>query len=164
MMKDLLPDICDHFANEIKVLPPIFRNFGAKKTFFGEVVTLKAFEDNSKVRELVAQDGYGKVIVVDSSGSLQRAMLGDRLAEKAANNGWQGIIIHGCLRDVNALSHIDLGIQAIAPHPLKTEKKGLGDINIPINIGGVDIHAGYFIYADDNGILVSKGRLDIETI
>lgn len=160
-MLDLLPEICDQHANDIKILSPAFRTFGGKSTFYGEVVTLKAFEDNSKVRELVAQSGAGKVIIVDAGGSLQCAMLGDILAEKAAANGWQGIIINGCVRDVNALSQINLGVQALAAHPLKTDKRGVGDINVPVNIGGVDIKSGDFVYADGNGVVVSEQQLDL---
>ncbi|WP_435274992.1 putative 4-hydroxy-4-methyl-2-oxoglutarate aldolase [Psychrobium sp. nBUS_13] len=163
-MLDLLPEICDRYDNRISVLQPMFQSFGAKTAFWGEVITLKAFEDNSKVRELAAQDGTGKVLVVDSGGSKNRAMLGDMLAEKAASNGWQGIIINGCVRDVNALSTIELGIHAIAAHPLKTDKRGLGDINVPLHIGGVEIVAGDFIYADNNGVVVSKTPLDLAAL
>ena len=163
-MLDLLPEICDKYSDEISVLQPMFQSFGAKDTFWGEIVTLKAFEDNSKVRELAAQDGTGKVLVVDSGGSKNRAMLGDLLAARAANNGWQGVIIHGCVRDVNALARIELGIQALVAHPLKTDKRGLGDINVPVRIGGVEIVAGDFIYADKNGVLVSKTPLDLAAL
>jgi len=160
-MLDLLPEICDHYANDIKVLPSMFRNFGGKTTFFGEVVTVKAFEDNSKVRELLSQHGAGKVIVVDAGGSLNRAMLGDMLAKNAVANGWQGIIINGCVRDVNGLSTINLGIQALAAHPLKTEKRGFGDVNVSISIGGVTINQGDYIYADGNGVIVSNKQIDL---
>lgn len=163
-MLDLLPEICDKYSDEICVLQPIFQSFGAKETFWGEIITLKVFEDNSKVRELAALDGTGKVLVVDSDGSKNRAMLGDLLATKAAINGWQGIIINGCVRDVNALSTIELGIKALDAHPLKTDKRGLGDINVPLHIGGVEIVAGAFIYADNNGVVVSKTPLDLAAL
>ena len=163
-MRDLLPAICDVYSNSIRILRPVFKSYGANTTFSGEVITLKAFEDNSKVRELAAQDGTGKVLVVDSDGSKNRAMLGDLLATKAASNGWQGIIINGCVRDVNALSTIELGIKALGAHPLKTDKRGLGDINVPLHIGGVEIVAGAFIYADNNGVLVSKTPLDLAAL
>jgi regulator of ribonuclease activity A len=163
-MQDLLPEICDQFADTVRILPPMFKNYGGKATFYGEVVTVKAFEDNSKIRELVSQHGAGKVIVVDGGGSLRHAMLGDMLAEKAAANEWQGIIINGCVRDVNAMAKIDLGVQALAAHPLKTEKRGLGDINIAITIGGVLIEAGQYIYADVNGVLISDEELDLKAL
>jgi len=163
-MQDLLPEICDQFADKVRILPAMFTSFGGKATFYGEVVTVKAFEDNSKIRELVADNGEGKVIVVDGGGSLRHAMLGDMLADKAAANQWQGIIINGCVRDVNAMAKIDLGVQALAAHPLKTEKRGLGDVNVTITIGGVVIEAGQYVYADANGILISDKKLDLKAL
>ncbi len=160
-MQDLLPEICDQYPDKISILQPILRNFTERQTFFGEIVTLKAFEDNSKLRELVTQSGVGKVLVVDGGGSLRHAMLGDMLAEKAAANGWAGIIIHGCIRDVNAMSTIKLGVQALGVHPLKTEKRGLGDVNVPINFGGISFLPGHYVYADNNGVLVTKAALDL---
>jgi len=137
----------------------MFMNFGGKERFYGEVVTIKAFEDNSLVREQVALDGTGKVLVVDGGGSLRCAMLGDLLAEKAAKNGWQGIVIYGCIRDVNAIGEIDLGVQSLATHPMKTDKRGLGDLNVPVTFAGTTIKPGDYLYADNNGVLVSDKEL-----
>ena len=158
-MLDLLPELCDQYPDDVRVLEPMFMNFGGKERFYGEVVTIKAFEDNSLVREQVALNGTGKVLVVDGGGSLRRAMLGDMLAEKAAKNGWQGIVIYGCIRDVNAIGEIDLGVQSLATHPMKTDKRGLGDLNVPLTFGGTTIKPGDYIYADNNGVLVSDKEL-----
>ena len=158
-MLDLLPELCDQYPDDVRVLEPMFMNFGGKERFYGEVVTIKAFEDNSLVREQVALNGTGKVLVVDGGGSLRRAMLGDMLAEKAAKNGWQGIVIYGCIRDVNAIGEIDLGVQSLATHPMKTDKRGLGDLNVPVTFGGTTIKPGDYLYADNNGVLVSDKEL-----
>ena len=158
-MLDLLPELCDQYPDDVRVLEPMFMNFGGKERFYGEVVTIKAFEDNSLVREQVALDGTGKVLVVDGGASLRRAMLGDMLAEKAAKNGWQGIVIYGCIRDVNAIGEIDLGVQSLATHPMKTDKRGLGDLNVPVTFGGTTIKPGDYLYADNNGVLVSDKEL-----
>jgi regulator of ribonuclease activity A len=158
-MQDLLPELCDQFEDLVQVVEPIFKCFGAKQRFSGEIVTLKCHEDNSKVRDLVSQDGTGKVLVVDGGGSLKRALLGDMLAEKAAANGWEGMVIYGCIRDVNAIATINLGVQALAAHPMKTEKRGLGDVNQEVCFGGVTFIPGHFIYADNNGVLVAPHAL-----
>lgn len=160
-MQDLLPDLCDQFPELVQVVEPMFANFGGRETFGGEIVTIKAFEDNSLVREQVAEPGKGKVLVVDGGGSLRRAMLGDMLAEKAAGNGWEGIIIYGCIRDVNAIGETDLGVQALATHPMKTDKRGLGDLNVPVTFGGVTFRPGDYVYADNNGVLVSPEPLSL---
>ncbi|TCK08946.1 ribonuclease E activity regulator RraA [Marinobacterium mangrovicola] len=160
-MEDLLPELCDQFPDLVRVVEPMFANFGGRENFGGEIVTIKAFEDNSLVREQVAQPGAGKVLVVDGGASMRRAMLGDMLAEKAASNGWEGIIIYGCIRDVNAIGETDIGVQALGTIPLKTEKKGVGELNIPVTFGGVTFTPGEYVYADNNGVLVSAQKLEL---
>lgn len=157
-MQYVTPDLCDAYP-DVLVVDPIFSNFGARDSFGGQIVTVKCFEDNSKVKELVDQDGTGKVMVVDGGGSLRRALLGDMLAEKAAKNGWEGIIVYGCVRDVDVLVQTELGIQALASHPMKTDKRGLGDVNVPVTFCGVTFKPGDYIYADNNGIIVSPDAL-----
>ncbi|RDE24757.1 putative 4-hydroxy-4-methyl-2-oxoglutarate aldolase [Motiliproteus coralliicola] len=159
---DLLPDLCDQYPELVKVVEPMFGNFGGREVFGGEMVTIKAYEDNSLVREQVAQPGQGKVLVVDGGGSMRRAMLGDMLAEKAADNGWEGIVIYGCIRDVDAIGETDLGVAALGTHPMKTEKRGLGDLNVELCFGGVTFRPGEYLYADNNGVLVSAEPLEVK--
>lgn len=162
-MQDLLPDLCDQFPDLVQVVEPLFANFGGREQFGGEIVTLKAFEDNSLVREQVALPGKGKVLVIDGGGSMRRAMLGDMLAEQAARNGWEGILINGCIRDVNAIGETDLGVAALGVHPMKTDKRGLGDLNLEVTFGGVTFRPGHYLYADNNGVLVSPQSLSLES-
>lgn len=157
-----VPDICDDFHEELRVLDPLFRDFGAKRRFSGEIVTVKCFEDNSLVRDLVGTEGNGRVIVVDGGGSLRRALLGDLLAAKAAKNGWQGLLINGCVRDVEILETIDLGIKALRAHPVKTDKRGEGQLNVPVEIAGVRIVPGRYLYADANGVAVAYRDLEVD--
>tara|TARA_R110002094_G_scaffold220036_1_gene192382 strand:- start:3758 stop:4186 length:429 start_codon:yes stop_codon:yes gene_type:complete len=140
----------------------MFGNFGGREVFFGEIVTLKAFEDNSLVREQVALPGKGKVLVIDGGGSMRRAMLGDMLAEQAAKNGWEGMLINGCIRDVNAIGETDLGVAALGTHPMKTDKRGLGDLNVAVTFGGVTFRPGHYLYADNNGVLISPQPLALD--
>src|SRR5690554_2565188 len=157
-MHYVTPDLCDAYP-DVAVVEPMFSNFGGHDSFGGEIVTVKCFEDNSVVKELVEEDGTGKVMVVDGGGSMRRALLGDMLAEKAANNGWEGIIVYGCVRDVDVLIQTALGIQALASHPMKTEKRGIGDRNVPVTFGGVTFRPGEYVYADNNGVIVSPVAL-----
>ena len=161
-MEDLLPELCDRYPDDVRILEPMLGNFGGRERFFGQIVTIKAFEDNSLVREQVAQPGDGRVLVVDGGGSMRRAMLGDMLAEKASKNGWAGIIIYGCIRDVNAIADLDIGVQALGAHPLKTDKRGVGELNVPVRFGGVDFVPGEYCYADNNGVLVSHKPLETD--
>lgn len=158
-MTDILtPDLCDDHP-EVQVVEPMFGNFGGKEAFGGEIVTVKCFEDNSVVKEQVATQGKGRVMVVDGGGSMRAALLGDMLAEQAAENGWEGLVIYGCIRDVDVIGETNLGVQALGTHPRKTEKRGLGDLNVPVTFGGVSFQPGHFIYADNNGVIVSAKAL-----
>ncbi|MEP5764407.1 MAG: ribonuclease E activity regulator RraA [Halieaceae bacterium] len=153
------PDIADEFPAEVQAMELDFRNFGGIKQFCGEVVTIKCHEDNSLVREMVGTAGLGRIIVVDGGGSRRHALLGDMLAEKASANGWSGLIINGVIRDVDQIATIALGVQALGTVPLKTEKHGVGQQDIPLRVGGVFIHPGDYIYADNNGVLLAHKKL-----
>jgi len=152
------PDLCDE-APEVNAVELQFFNLGQVKQFAGPAVTIKCHEDNSLVKACVDEPGQGRVIVVDGGGSRRRALLGDMLAEKAANNGWAGLVINGVIRDVDEIGKIALGVQALGTCPVKTEKLGVGQRDIDIHIGGVDIAPGDFVYADNNGVIVSKRQL-----
>jgi len=160
-MHYLTPDLCDAYPEHVQVLEPMFSNFGGRDSFGGEIVTIKCHEDNSLVKAQVETDGKGKVLVVDGGGSLRRALLGDLLAEKAAHNGWEGLLIYGCIRDVDMIAQTDLGVQALATHPMKTDKRGIGDLNVPVTFAGVTLHPGHYLYADNNGVIVSPVPLSM---
>lgn len=153
------PDLCDAHADAVHVADPVFTVYGGRDFFGGRIATVRCFEDNSKVRDQLAQAGHGRVLVVDGGGSLRRALLGDQLAAQAVANGWQGVVVNGCVRDVQALAALDLGVQALASHPQKTEKRGVGAIDVSIAFAGLVFEPGSWLYADANGLIVSARRL-----
>jgi len=153
------PDLCDQFPDDVQVLAPMFNSYGGIANFGGEIVTVKCFEDNSLVKEQLGLPGTGKVLVVDGGGSLRKALLGDMIAASAVKNGWAGVIIYGCIRDVDAINEMQLGVQALNTVPLKTEKRGIGDLNIPVTFGGATFKPGEFVYADRNGVIVANKAL-----
>ncbi|MCL1114749.1 MULTISPECIES: putative 4-hydroxy-4-methyl-2-oxoglutarate aldolase [Shewanella] len=163
-MQDLLPDLFDNYPNDLTLLSAPWRTYGAKPLFYGEIVTVKCFEDNSMVKSELAKKGHGKVLVVDGGGSTRRALLGDMIALNAVENGWEGIIIYGCVRDAGTISTLDIGVQALGTNPIKTDKKGLGEVNVSIEIAGVSLTPGMMIYADLNGIAVSQKALDMSVL
>lgn len=157
-------DLCD--ANEDKladgrltVLPPVFHSFGKRTAFAGPAFTLKVFEDNVLVRTTLETPGAGRVLVVDGGASLRCALVGGNLAVLAEKNGWVGIIVNGCIRDSVELNACDIGVRALAIHPQRSIRKGLGESDIRVSIAGVAVNPGYWIYADEDGILVSHAAL-----
>ena len=153
------PDLCDEFEAElgksVRVVAPMFQRYGGRASFSGQIVTLKIFEDNSLVREAFAESGTGKILIIDGGGSLRCALVGDQLAMLARKNGWEGVVVYGCIRDSGDIAGIDIGIRALNTHPQKSIKKGAGDRDIAITFGGVTFHPGEYIYVDEDGILVS---------
>ncbi|NQY87590.1 MAG: putative 4-hydroxy-4-methyl-2-oxoglutarate aldolase [Colwellia sp.] len=158
-MLDLLPDLFDDYSGQLQLAQPLFTDYGGNTIFSGEIVTVSCFNDNSKVKELVATNGTGKVMVVDGKASLTRALLGDMLAKQAVSNGWQAIVINGCIRDAGTIATLPLAVKALGCNPIKTEKLGLGEINQPISFAGLDFTAGQFIYGDANGLAISEKKL-----
>jgi regulator of ribonuclease activity A len=158
-MLDLLPDLFDEHAHQLSLASPIFSDYGGKNIFYGEIVTVQCFNDNSKVKELVAQNGVGKVMVVDGKASMTRALLGDMLAEQAVKNGWQAIVINGCIRDAGTIAILPIGVKALACCPIKTEKLGRGTIDTSVSFADLTFNPGQYIYGDSNGLAVSKALL-----
>ncbi|HEX7804166.1 MAG TPA: ribonuclease E activity regulator RraA [Pseudoxanthomonas sp.] len=154
------PDLCDNHP-EVAVADPVFRDYGGNPAFCGRIVTIDCFEDNSRVRDLVATDGRGKVLVVQGGGSLRRSLLGDMLAERAVANGWSGLLINGCVRDVEALAKLPLGVKALAAFPVKTEKRGAGEVDVAVTFAGVTFLPGQWLYADGNGVIVANEELPV---
>lgn len=148
-------DLCDQQA-DLLVAEPIFSDFGGVNAFHGRIATLKVFEDNALVRTLLEEAGEGRVLVIDGGGSKRCALVGGNLATLAATNGWRGVIVNGCIRDVGELRATPLGVKALAPHPRKSEK-GLhtGHRDITVHFAGIWFKAGHWLYADDDGIVVS---------
>jgi regulator of ribonuclease activity A len=152
-------DLCDAHSAEVQIAEPIFSHFGGVASFFGPASTIKCFEDNSRVKEAVGEKGNGRVLVVDGGGSLRCALVGDLLAKQALDNGWAGIVVHGCIRDSAELATFELGVLAVASYPLRSEKKGEGQRDVSVQIPGALVKPGNWIYADEDGLLVATRKL-----
>ena len=149
-------DLCDLHKNDssgaFRVLPPGFRDFGGQIKFAGPVATVKCFEDNSLVKAALDEPGQQRVLVVDGGGSLRRALVGGNLGAAGARNGWAGVVVYGCVRDVGELAVCDLGIRALAAMPLPTEKRNAGQRDVAVQIDGVWVRPGDWLYADADGM------------
>lgn len=158
-MNFLTTDLCDAHEDQVRIVEPMFASFGGRPAFHGRIATLKLFEDNSLVRKALESPGDGRVLVIDGGGSLRQALVGDQLAALAVKNDWAGIVVYGCIRDSRAISEMDIGVLAIATHPMKTLKKNTGESDIPITFGGVTFVPGEWLYADEDGVIVSTDAI-----
>lgn len=152
-------DLYDEHEEKLQVCDPVFSHYGGNQAFHGPIATLKCYEDNSLVSQLLGEAGSGQVLVVDAGGSLHCAMLGDRLAQKAVDNGWTGILMFGCIRDSVDIGNIPLGVLALATNPRKSVKKGVGEFGLTLNFAGATFTPGEWLYADEDGIVTSADEI-----
>lgn len=154
-----LPDLCDAHPDIVRVAEPVFATYGGRMAFGGPIRTVKCFEDNSLVAERVREPGEGRVLVIDGGGSMRCALVGDNLAALAADNGWAGLVVYGCVRDVDELAAIDVGIQALGSNPLRSIKRGEGQRDLPVDFAGVRFVPDQYVYCDNNGVVVAPVNL-----
>ena len=152
-------DLCDQHSDRLQILEPGLRHFGGREAFHGRIATVKCFEDNSRVRERLETPGEGRVLVVDAGGSPRCAMLGDQLAQLALDNGWAGVLLHGMIRDSAVIAGMPLGVMALGTHPKKSDKQGIGQVEVALRFGGVDFRPGDWLYADRDGVVVAPEPL-----
>jgi regulator of ribonuclease activity A len=153
-------DICDahlkHTVEGLRVLPPVFTDFGSVPRFAGPVSTVQCHEDNSLVKAAVESPGEGRVLVVDGGASLRRALVGGNLAAAAARNGWAGLVVDGCVRDVAELRAAQVGVRALALLPLPTVKRNQGQRDVQVLVQGVPVQPGDWLYADADGMILTR--------
>ena len=152
-------DLCDEFSDQLQIAEPIFKNYGAKTKFGGEIYILKLFEDYGLTKETVNQNGDGKVLVIDGGGSPRCALFGDLLCTAAINNGWKGVLVNGYIRDIGDINEMRLSVKALGTCPVKPPLEGAGRSNVPVRFAGVNFHPGHHVYSDEDGIIVSETAL-----
>ncbi|MCZ6770730.1 MAG: ribonuclease E activity regulator RraA [Proteobacteria bacterium] len=147
-------DICDEFGDELLVCELALNDYPGRNHFHGEVRTFATYEDNKGIRELLAVGGAGKVLVVDGRGSRRRALCGGNIAAQALQHGWEGMIFNGCIRDSHEFADLDFGVKAVGTTAMPPRKDGIGRVGPEIYIGGIAIHPGDYIYADQDAVIV----------
>ncbi len=152
-------DLCDAHGERAQVAEPTFGDFGANTEFYGQISTVKCFEDNSLVRAAFETPGEGRVLIVDGGGSLRCALIGDQIAALAAQNGWAGAIVNGCIRDSAEVASVEVGLKALATHPRRSRKKSEGERDVAVHFADVTFTPGHYVYADEDGVIVSGAPL-----
>jgi regulator of ribonuclease activity A len=155
-------ELCDIYQDMVDVLEPMLCSFGGRASFGGVITTVKCFESNGLIRELVKENGVGRVLLIDGGGSMRRALIDSEIATTAAENEWEGIVCYGCVREVDILEDLDIGIQALAAIPVVADSKDIGETDLPVNFGGVTFLPDDHLYADTTGVILSPDALDIE--
>jgi regulator of ribonuclease activity A len=152
-------DLCDEFGAEVRVAEPLFRDWGGSVAFAGPVETVRVFEDNALVRQVLETHGRGRVLVVDGGGSLRTALVGGNLAALAHRNEWAGLLIHGSVRDSEELRTVPIGVKAMATVPRKSGKRGEGEQGVAVTFAGLTFTRGCHHYADRDGVIIADRDL-----
>lgn len=155
-------ELCDIYLDQVDVVEPMFNSYGGRGSFGGQITTVKCFEDNGVLRSVLEQSGVGRVLLVDGGGSLRRALIDIDIAQLAAENEWEGIVAYGCVRHVDELDELDLGIQALASMPVGADNQSVGEVDVPVNFGGVTFLPEDHLYADNTGVILSPEPLDLD--
>ena len=155
-------ELCDLYAEQVDVVEPIFSSFGGVSNFYGKVTTVKCFESNGLIAEVLEENGEGRVLVIDGGGAVRRGLIDAELAQLAVDNGWEGIIVYGAVRQIQQLENLDIGIHALAPIPVSANESTAGESDVPVNFGGVTFFPEDYIYADLTGIILSQEPLDLD--
>lgn len=151
-------DLCDDHPDEVRIAAPLLRSYGGRHAFTGCATTVRCHEDNALLASALDEPGTGRVLVVDGGGSLQRALVGGKLGAKAAQNGWEGIIVQGAIRDVEELDQLAVGVLALGIAPRRPQKLGGGARDVVVQVAGIVIAPGDWLWADRNG-LIAAARL-----
>ena len=160
-MNETTCDISDKLHPDVQYLEPVYKSYGGKTSFSGRIVTVKCYEDNSLVEEALKSNGKNSILVVDAGGSMNCAMLGDKRAADAIKNEWEGILVHGLIRDSATIKGMKIGILALGVCPLKSIKNGVGDSNLIVNFSGITFTPGEYLYADEDGVIVIKEKASL---
>ena len=158
-MKFTTADLCDEFESLVKIAEPLFQDYGQLKSFYGEIATVKVFEDNVLVRKTLETEGRKRVLVVDGGASKKVALVGDQLAKIAYKNGWAGILVNGCIRDSLEIAKIQIGLKALNTVPKKSIKKGQGEVDVPVEFAGLVFNPKSYLYADQDGVILAEKNL-----
>jgi regulator of ribonuclease activity A len=156
------PDLCDRFGDRVAVAEPLFLNFGGRPAFAGRIETVRVQEDNALVRKILESEGEGRVLVVDGGGSRRCALVGGRLAALAATNGWNGLVVNGCVRDVGEIGRAAVGVKALAACPKPSSKTGTGERGVPVRFAGVTFTPGHLVWGDEDGLVVGEPELSAD--
>lgn len=154
-------DLSDANEGNLQIVSPGLLNFGGRKRFHGEIVTIRSLDDNSRVREQIRTAGDGKVLVIDNHASMRCAMLGDMMAAALIENGWNGVVINGCIRDSVDIGGMDIGVKALSTNPLRSVKEDRGEVNVELSFQGAIFRPGAYLYSDEDGILLSATALEL---
>lgn len=156
-------ELCDLFLDKsdgLQVVAPGLRSFGGRPAYCGPIATIapEAVGGAARLRDVLSDQGHGRVLVVDGHASERWAVLGDQLAALGQRNGWAGIVLNGHVRDVRALATIAIGVHALGSIPARPREFDPANLEQTLHFLRTDFVPGHWLYADEDGVIVCTER------
>lgn len=148
-------DLCDRLGAAAQVCAAPWRSYGGRTAAAGPIATVQADADAGLVRQQLGTPGAGRVLVVDAGGALLHAMLGERLARLGLAQGWAGVLVHGAIRDAQALQALDFAVFALGSVPARAGLQSTGRCGGALHLGGAHLQPGQWIAMDADGVVVA---------
>ncbi|MCD5401548.1 orotidine 5'-phosphate decarboxylase [candidate division NPL-UPA2 bacterium] len=151
LQKVSTPNLSDalHRSGDLRGIRPISQ--GVKMV--GPAVTVRTYPgDWAKPVEAIDQAEEGEVIVIDAGG-VGPAVWGELATHSSRQKRLAGVIIDGAIRDTPEIRQLKFPAFARLIMPTAGEPKGLGEIGVPVRIGGVRISPGDWLVGDDDGLV-----------
>ena len=150
-------DLCDTREDALACRAS-FLSWGRLRTFEGRIRTITCRGEIALIRQVVAQPGEARVLVIDNGGALDCAVFGDAMAGQVRRNGWSGVVIHGVVRDVAEIDAMQIGVKALGTYPRRGALTSGGQVDVPVTFGDVTFVPGAWIVADEDGVVVVPDR------
>ena len=116
-------------------------------------IALCAPHDNTMVHALIADANPRDILVLTSDSPSPRAFLGELIATQAQRRGVAGILVDAAVRDLDELAAIGLPIWARWVRAQGASKGELGQLDVPVVVGGAEIGPGDLIVMDCDGAM-----------
>ncbi|MEP9393881.1 ribonuclease E activity regulator RraA [Gordonia sp. VNQ95] len=147
-------DLVDEIGADVRSCDTQFTQYGGVREFVGTVSTVRCFQDNALLKSILGESNPGGVLVIDGDASVHTALVGDLIAELGRSNGWVGIVVNGAIRDAKTIGGMDIGVKALGTNPRKSTKTGVGERDVPVELGRITFAPGDTLYSDDDGIVL----------
>ncbi len=118
-------------------------------------VVLMSQDDNLAMRKAMdAPPVLGTVLVVGGGNTSRTAAIGGLLALELQNAGIAGFVTDGLVRDSQEIRQLGFGVWCRGVTPIASHKNGPARVGGSISIGGIVIHDGDLVIADDDGVVI----------
>ena len=148
-------DICDAMNKSSTMSTHIRPAYPVEKPVVGPAITVSVPTGSQQIRAIGMDHAQeGDVVVFNSLGNTEYAVIGGNFAQSLKSRGVNGVIVDGSYRDFNELKEMDMPVFSRGIATMGGPSSGPGEVNVPIACGSIVVNPGDIIVADNDGIVV----------